>query len=126
MVAICDAAGLFQGTTASEVIDWVVANEAFSTTEPIDVTIDGLSGQQVDLRLSADWTGSCPLSADDPPTRDYTDSRGRFIVLDTPDRGSIGTWIGSHYSADFEAFLADAMPIVESFQFALGPGASPS
>ena len=118
MVAFCDATGLFQGTTASEVIDAIVANEAFSTTEPVDVTIGGLSGLQVDLRLSPDWTGSCVLSADDPPTRDYTDFRGRFIVLDTPDGRSIGIWIGSHYSADFEAFLADAMPIVESFEFA--------
>ena len=28
-------------------------------------------------------------------------------------------FVGSLYSADFEAFLAEAMPIVESFQFDL-------
>jgi hypothetical protein len=121
MGVICDATGLFQGTTASDVIDWIVANEAFSTTEPVDVTIGGLNGLQVDLRLSPGWTGSCPLSADDPPTRDYADFRGRFIALDTPDGGSIGIWIGCHYSADSEAFFAEAMPIVDSFRFNLAP-----
>jgi len=120
MFAICDATGLFQGATASKVIDFVVANKALSTTEPVDVTIGGLSGRQVDIQLSPDWTGSCPLSADDPPTRDYTDARNRLILLDTPAGGTIGIAIGSLYSSDFGAFLAEAMPIVESFQFDTG------
>jgi hypothetical protein len=30
-------------------------------------------------------------------------------------------FVGSLHSADHEAFLADAMPIVESFQFDLNP-----
>ena len=125
MFAICDATGLFQGATASEVVDAVVANQAFSTTEPVDVTIAGLSGRQVDLQLSPDWAGSCPLNADDPPTRDYRDARNRLILLDTPTGSTIGIAIGSLYSSEFEAFLAEAMPIVESFTFGLGPEASP-
>ena len=126
MFAICDATGLFQGATAAEVIDAVVANEALSATEPVDVTIGGLSGRQVDVQLSPDWTGRCPLNADDPPNRDYTDARNRLILLDSPHGGAIGIAIGSLYSSDFEAFLAEAMPIVESLHFAFGPGASPS
>jgi hypothetical protein len=81
MFAICDATGLYQGATASEVIDFLVANKALSTTEPVDVTIGGLSGRQVDLQLSQDWAGTCTLNPDDPPTRDYTDARMRLIVL---------------------------------------------
>jgi hypothetical protein len=126
MFAICDATGLFQGSTAAEVIDGIVANEALSTTEPVDVTIGGLSGRQVDVRLDPAWTGSCVVvSEDDPPTRDYGGGN-RFIMLDRPGQGPIGIAIGSMHSADFEAFLAEAMPIVESFQFDLGPQASPS
>ena len=120
MFAICDATGLFQGATASEVIDALVADEAFSTTEPVDVTIGGLSGRQVDVQLNPDWTGSCPLNADDPPTRDYTDARNRIILLNTPGGRPIGIAIGSLNSSDFEAFLAEAMPIVQSFDFATG------
>ena len=47
-------------------------------------------------------------------------------MLDTPDVGSIGIAISSMHSSNFEAFLAEAMPIIESFQFGLGPEASPS
>ncbi len=126
MFAICDATGLFQGTTATEVIDALVANDKLSTTDPVDVTIGGLSGRQVDVQLSPDWSGSCPLGPDDPPTRDYKDARNRFIMLDTPDGGSIGIAISSTYSSEFEAFLAEAMPIVESFRFGAAPEASPS
>lgn len=126
MFAICDATGLFQGTTAAGVIDAVVANEAFMTSEPVDVTIGGLSGRQIDIQLDPGWTGSCPLQENDPATRDYGDVRNRLIVLDAPGRGPIGISIGSTYSSDFPAFLADAMPIVESLRFDFGLGAAPS
>jgi hypothetical protein len=121
MFTICEATGLFQGATAADVIDWAVTNEAFSTTEPVGVTIGGLSGQQVDIQLDPAWTGSCPLQENDPPTRDYSDARARIIMLDVPGRGPIGIHLGSKYSSGFEAFLADAMPIIESFEFDLEP-----
>ena len=126
MFVICEETGRFQGTTADDVIDAIVANEALSATEPIDITIGGLTGRQVDVQLSPTWTGSCPLSADDPPTRDYGDSRNRVIMLDIPGRGPIGISIGTLYSSDYEAFLAEAMPILESFEFAVEPIPSPS
>jgi hypothetical protein len=116
MFAFCDATGLFQGATAAEVMDFLMASEALSTTEPVDVKIDGLSGRQIDLQLDSDWTGSCPPDADDP-TRDYLDERNRVIVLDTADGRTIGIGIGSRSSSDYQAFLAEAMPIIESFRF---------
>jgi hypothetical protein len=116
MFAMCDATGLFQGTTAAEVIDFLVTNEKLSTTEPVDVTIGGLSGRQIDVQLNPDWSDGCPLGPNDPPTRDHKDGRNRFIILDTPDGGSIGIAIGSLSSSEFEAFLAEAMPIVNSLQ----------
>ena len=121
MFAICDATGLFQGATASAVIDALAANDAFSMTEPVDVTIGGLSGRHVDLRLSPDWAGRCALSPNDPPTKDYRDARMRLILLDTPAGGTIGIAISSGYSSDHGAFLADAMPVVESLQFDFAP-----
>jgi hypothetical protein len=47
--------------------------------------------------------------------------RTRAILLDTPDRGVIVILAGSPHSAGHEAFLAEAMPIVESLQFDLNP-----
>jgi hypothetical protein len=40
--------------------------------------------------------------------------------LDTPG-GVIAIAVGSKHPADHEAFLAEAMPIVESFQFDVAP-----
>jgi hypothetical protein len=124
MFALCDQAGLFRGATAAAVIDFIVADEAFSTTEPVDVTIGGLSGQQVDVQLSPDWTGACRSEAD--PTRDYLDGRNRVIMLDTPGGRPVGIEVGSLHSSDWDAFLADAMPIIQSMEFDLGSGVSPS
>ena len=121
MFAICDATGLFPAGLASVVVDAVVANEAFSATKPVEVTIGGLSGRQVDLRLSPAWTGSCALDPNDPPTKNYADARMRLTLLDTPAGGPIGIAVSSAHSSDFQAFLADAMPIVESLKFDFAP-----
>ena len=117
---------MFQGATAAEIVDAIVANEALSTTEPVDVTIGGLNGIQIDVQLDPDWTGTCAARrrmTHRPGT--IKDTRNRIIVLDQPGGSTIGIAIGSTYSADFDAFLADAMPIIESLDFP-GPGASPS
>ena len=65
----------------------LVANEALATSEPVDVTIGGLTGKQIDTHLDPDWTGSCPRTgrpADEGPQG----LRGRIIFLDIPDGGS--------------------------------------
>ena len=117
---ICEAVEQNRGATAAEMVAAVTANEALATTGLVDVAIGGLTGKQVDVRLNPDWTGSCPPRPDDPPTMDLSDVRVRGILLDAPDRGVIVIFVGSLQSADFEAFLAEAMPIVASFQFDLG------
>ena len=114
----CDAWEDNLGTTAAEIVADVVANDALATSEPVDVTIGGLTGKQIDVQLDPGWTESCP---GDPPGFDLKDGRARGILLDTPDRGVIVIFLGSLHSAGHEAFLAEAMPIVESFQFDLTP-----
>jgi hypothetical protein len=111
---VCDAFEDNRGATAAEMVTAMVANEALATSEPVDVTIGGLTGKQVDIRLDPGWTKSCP---GDPPTFDLGDTRTRAILLDSPDRGVIVIGLTSLHSADHEAFLAEAMPIIESFQF---------
>jgi hypothetical protein len=114
----CDAWEDNHGATAAEIVAAMVANDALATSEPVDVTIGGLTGKQIDVRLDPGWTESCP---GDPPGFDLGDTRSRGILLDTPDRGVIVIFVGSLHSAGHEAFLADAMPVVESFQFDLNP-----
>jgi hypothetical protein len=110
-----------QGSTAAELVDSLLANEALTTSEPVDVSIGGLPGRQIDFQLDPAWTGSCPAASEAPPTYDLRDGRIRTIFLDHPDDGSLWIVVDSLYSAGHEAFLAEAMPIVESFQFDATP-----
>jgi hypothetical protein len=93
------------------------ANEALAVSEPVDVSIGGLTGKQFDVRRNPDWTGTCPGDSDLPQAVDPEDERTRAILLDVPGRGVLVMILYSQSSAEHEAFLADAMPIVESFQF---------
>ena len=111
----CDSLEDNGGATAAEMAAAVAANEAIATTGLIDVTIGGLTGKQFDVR----FTGTCPPSPDDPPGLNLAEDRIRGILLDVPNRGVIVMFVGSITSADYEAFLAEAMPIVESFEFDL-------
>ena len=115
----CEGVGDTHGSTAAELADSLVADEALVTSEPVDVTIGRLTGTRVDAHLDPDWTGSCPPNPDDPPGTDPKDFRGRYVFLDIPSGGKLLIIVDSVHAADFEAFLAEAMPIVESFQFDL-------
>lgn len=112
----CDTWEDHRGATAAEIVASLVATDAISTSKPVDVTIGGLKGKQVDIRVDPAWTETCP---GDPPTLDLGDMRTRVILLDTPTLGVMFINIGSLHSADQAAFLAEAMPIVESFEFDL-------
>jgi hypothetical protein len=111
---VCDAWEDNSGATADEMVTAMLANDALAVSEPIDVTIGGLTGKQFDVRLAPDWTETCP---GDPPGSDLADGRIRGFLLDTPDRGVIVIFLSSLHSEGHEAFLAEAMPIIESFQF---------
>jgi hypothetical protein len=114
---VCDAWEDHQGT-AAEVAASIAANDALATSEPIDVTIGGMTGKQIDVQLDPEWTESCP---GEPPGTDLGDQRTRGILLDTQDRGVIVMFVGSSQPDGHEAFLAEAMPIIESFEFDLTP-----
>jgi hypothetical protein len=124
------------GMSASEIVTALTARNGLDITEPVDVTISGLAGRQVDVGLEPGWTGSCPADAEAGAAVPLLntrvaqgENRRRIIILDTPScgdtviqtacaaRGNIVIEIYSDQAADFEAFLASAMPIVESFEF---------
>ena len=106
---ICDGVGDTVGSNAAELADSLVANEALVTSAPVDVTIGALTGVWVGCYPDPDGTGSCPDK----------DARDRFVFLDMPDGGELLIIVDSAHAADFETFLAEAMPVVESFEFDL-------
>lgn len=117
---VCESVESNLGATAAEMVAAMVANEALATTGLVDVAIGGLTGKQFDVRLDPDWTGTCPPSPDDPPGFDLGDTRTRGLLLDVPGRGVLVIFAPSLHSADHEAFVAKAMPVIESFQFDTG------
>lgn len=110
---VCEAWEDNRGT-AAEMVAAMVANEALATSEPIDVTVGGLTGKQIDVQLDPGWTDTCPA---DPPSFDLADTRARTVLLDTPDGRVLVILLVSLHAAGHEVFLAEAMPIIESFQF---------
>jgi hypothetical protein len=114
---ICEPFGQTVGETADEVVASLLANEALADPEPVDVAIGGLTGKQVTVRLDPDWTGSCPPTPEDP-TLDFGELQERALLLDGP-RGLIVIFLGSSHRAGQDAFLAEAMSVIESFEFDL-------
>jgi hypothetical protein len=111
---LCEALESNRGASAAEIAAAIVANKALVTAEPVDVTIGGLKGKQIDVQLDPGLTGGCP---GDPPGFDLKDARVRGILLDSPGRGVLVIFASSLHAAGHDAFLADAMPVLESFQF---------
>lgn len=90
----------------------------------VPVAIGGLEGSQVDVQVGADWSGCLPGTPLGEPSS--VGQRYRFIVLDIPGGDSLMIRLAAAPPADFDAFLAQAMPVVRSFVFAPTPSPSPS
>ncbi|HSL34163.1 MAG TPA: hypothetical protein VK871_10975, partial [Candidatus Limnocylindrales bacterium] len=90
-----------------------LASREHLAAEPIAVTLSGLTGQQIDVGLETGWTGCLPGTPFGRTTL-QTDQL-RYVVLDRPDGDSlmISLWAPTR----FDSFLAEAMRIVESFEF---------
>jgi hypothetical protein len=116
----CDAAENNSGATAAAMVAAMTADEVLATSGLVDVAIGGLTGKQFDVRRSPDWTGTCPGDSELPPDVDPEDERTRAILLDLPSGGVLAIFMYSSSSPEHDAFVAEAMPIVESFEFGLG------
>lgn len=98
---------------ASQFVEFVETREGFTTSEPIPVTLSGLSGRQIDVEIEPGSTGcvpGAPIGEEPAPT-----DQVRFVVLDRPGGGSLV--IRLRAPTDFDAFAEEAMPVVESFRF---------
>jgi hypothetical protein len=102
--------------------DYLASREGVSVTDPIPVTVNGLSGLQVDVEFEPAWN-RCFL---DMPSDAFAGKPDgiRYIVLDRPNGGSV--MISLVALTDFDRFVAAAMPVVETFRFDLGAQPSPS
>ena len=119
------------GTSAAELTDWLQSLASVTTTEPSRVMIGGLSGSTVDVSVAPTWTRTCPYSqgmpaaplfSDADPGSDFDwgvggDGRMRLFLLALPNDRTLLIDIESADKQTWDAFLPEAMPVVESFTF---------
>lgn len=123
------------------VADWLATLDGLNVTTPTPVTIGGLSGVLVDLSVDSGWTNQCEYSQEDggPPVSDgprrlfhdpvYAidewqsvtgDDRARYILLDRGDGQILVITVQAQGMPKWQALLAEAMPVIESFEFDRG------
>ena len=131
--AVGDAPGV--GGSLDELVAAIVARPGVVATEPAGVTIGGHRGQLLDLGLAPSWTGACvgpggpevglgllhaAGSATGPLVGLGPEHPLRLILVDVGDGRTMAIAIfdiGPSQPARYEAHVAAAMPIVESFEF---------
>ena len=115
------------GWTVADQIAFIRQVPGLVTSEPTEMTVGGHAAQWLDVSLDPAWTAGCP---DVEPVVEFLlqardrfgigspgDDRQRLILVDLGDGDILGIQIYSSDPADFEGFVAEAMPIVSSFAF---------
>lgn len=130
-VVPCDtnagAAGV--GRTPEALSDWLRTLPGLVVSAPTEVTIGGLRGIMVDLSMAPGWTPTCDaglytLSLSGSDGGDWSNrlrltgtTRARYLLLDRGDGSSLVIAIEAP-AADWDAFLADATPVIDGLEFA--------
>ena len=117
--------------TPAGLAEWIASQPSVEATEPTPITIDGHAGLWLDVRIADDWTATCPDTTV-PTAVLLTQASGgpdgwswgmsgaeqvRFILLDLGDGDTVMFAIDSTDPDRFDGLVAEAMPIVESFDF---------
>ena len=63
----CDStAPLRVAVSPAGIAGWLARNSGFTATAPRGVTVGGLPGMVIDLRMAVSWTKTCPYSNGEP------------------------------------------------------------
>jgi hypothetical protein len=119
------------GRSVDAIVAWLTAHPGLITTEPTPVTIGGLDGQMLDVRKDPAWTSACTDGTvnlfvhegtiTDPFWWAINDKyRERYYFLDAGNGRVVLIDIETVTPDTQESFLAEAVPIVESFDFTPG------
>jgi hypothetical protein len=118
-----DTAQLGVTRSVDALVTWVATVPGLVTTTPTAITIDGNSGQWLDIRIDPAWTKTCggPVTT---PIVTYMMSgtgirgteRERLILLDLGDGDVLQIVVWTKDQATFDTFITQAMPIIQSFR----------
>lgn len=119
------------GTLSGELAAWIRGLPGLTVSNPRLVTVGGLRGVEVDARIAAGWTASCPFADGIPtvplivgPNESFRwvvagSERLRLSILDLPGGGTVIVDTDAFEGSLFDTLLAEASPIVRSFVFAV-------
>jgi hypothetical protein len=117
------------GLTPGAIMASITSRAAFKTTTPEPITINGRSGLWTDIQLAPSWKKGCDWHDDGSPIAPIlyantglsavdADSHERLILLDIGHGDAVGIEIFGVDPARWDAYVAEAMQIVQSFEFA--------
>ena len=112
------------GRTVDDLVAWLQTVPGLDTTAPEPITIGGHAGQMMDFSVDPAWTKTCEGSGAEklvtflnPGIAVGDDQRIRLILLDLGDGDVVAVGVWTRDQATFDAFMPEAMSVVESFQF---------
>jgi hypothetical protein len=116
------------GFGAQDLVDWLRQHPGLVTTEPVSSTITGLPAISLYIEGASDWTGTCdeanPFVAVPVFYRvgSYhwaldVGERYHVTLIDLGDDITVAAIVDTAEDADLEAFVDQAMPIIESLEF---------
>ncbi len=122
------------GSSIDAIAAWLAGHPALRTTEPVARELGGRPAILVDVWLDPAWTGigTCPNDggvpmaglfvsgvggASDYEWNIYAGERMRLILVDLGTGGALAVVLDASRPGEFDALVAEAMPIVETFRF---------
>lgn len=118
------------GTSEKELVEWIRGRPGLVVTQPVPVTVGGLSGQRIDVSIKSGWTASCPFANGVPTVPLLVEGTGgyrwivagterlRLDVLTVPSGGTVIVDIDAFDGTLWDDLEKNATPIVDSFSFA--------
>jgi hypothetical protein len=115
--------------TVDGLVEWIRGLASLDASAPTAITIDGHSGQWLDIGVALSWTASCP-SETQPIAVFLTEAgnagdtfaivggaRVRLVFLDLGGGDIVMVDVYSSDPARFDSLAAQAMHIIQTFQF---------
>jgi hypothetical protein len=116
------------GSGRDDLVDWLVRHPGLVTGEPERWTIGGFEAVTLVIEGSSEWTGTCDAASPfiavpifyregGYHTSLAPGSRNQVTLIDLGDGNTVAVVVDSGIESAFEAFVAEARPIIESFEF---------